>query len=532
MGGGFARFAAGTCKMGEENPILIQMLLAAPMLADDVFLSPEAEAVMKGRAYASVTYTWNGRAAKLRDMFPLGVNWYHDGMAEAQHFGRILVYDKQTDAEGILFGARLLAMLMTLCTTVLVFFWASKLSNRPWAGVLAAILWAFNPLALGYGHLAITEPGIALFLPLAVWWFVRTTNQPTYRNMIVLGILSALAMEMKFLALFLGPIFLVLLAIRLAQTRTLPSWSRIASCIGCFLAGAWGTILLIYFPTWSPPPWIAPQDAQALGVPGWFQLFRPLLIPGDFFKAVALKMSHARLGQEAFLNGEWSHTGWWYYYPVAMIYKTPLPLLVLAVAAAGFAARRIRTITFEALAPWVASALFLLLSLTSTINIGVRHMLPVYPMLAVGIATMVTHWPSKMQFGAWLLTGLVGVTALVSHPDYIPACNLLAGGTDSGYQVLVDSNYDWGQDGKRLKHWMEHHGVERVYLDFFGTQTAIEWHDIPNQRVDAARAKKITNGWLVVSVSQLMRPEWAWLRETRPPDDRIGYTLFAYRLSP
>jgi hypothetical protein len=238
------------------------------------------------------------------------------------------------------------------------------------------------------------------------------------------------------------------------------------------------------------------------------------------------------LGQEAFLNGEWSHTGWWYYYPVAMIYKTPLPLLVLAVAAAGFAARRIRTITFEALAPWVASALFLLLSLTSTINIGVRHMLPVYPMLAVGIATMVTHWPSKMQFGAWLLTGLVGVTALVSHPDYIPACNLLAGGTDSGYQVLVDSNYDWGQDGKRLKHWMEHHGVERVYLDFFGTQTAIEWHDIPNQRVDAARAKKITNGWLVVSVSQLMRPEWAWLRETRPPDDRIGYTLFAYRLSP
>jgi hypothetical protein len=531
MGGGYARITAGTCKMGEENPILIQMLLAAPMLAHDVTLSPDAKAIMKGKAYAPVTYSWDGRSAPLRNLFPLGVNWYHNGMAEAQHFGRILVYDPANDAEGMLFGARFVAMLMTLVTTVLVFVWGWQLTNHPWTGVMAASLWAFNPLALAYGHLAITEPGIALFLPMAVWWFVRTVNTPTYPNVAILGMLSALAMEMKFLALFLGPIFLVLLAVRLAQKGAPSSWPLFASRVGCFFAAAWGTILVIYFPSWSPPPWIATEEARALGIPTWFQSLRPALIPGDFFKAVALKIAHARLGQDAFLNGEWSRMGWWYYYPMAMIYKTPLLLLVLAGTAAGVALRHARSMAFEAVTPWVASVMFLLLSMTSTINIGVRHMLPVYPMLAVGIAVVINRCSQKLQYGAWLATGSIGISALVTYPDYIPACNLLAGGTANGYQVLVDSNYDWGQDGKRLMRWMEENHVSHVYLDFFGTQTAIGWHQIPNTHVTAEEAKQINKGWLVVSVSQLMRPEWSWLRESRQPNARIGHTLFAYRLS-
>jgi hypothetical protein len=78
---------------------------------------------------------------------------------------------------------------------------------------------------------------------------------------------------------------------------------------------------------------------------------------------------------------------------------------------------------------------------------------------------------------------------------------------------------------------MQDNGVAHVYLDFFGTQPAIEWHQIPNTRVNAEQARQLRQGWLVVSVSQLMRPEWDWLRGVRPtPDARIGYTLFAYRL--
>jgi hypothetical protein len=128
------------------------------------------------------------------------------------------------------------------------------------------------------------------------------------------------------------------------------------------------------------------------------------------------------------------------------------------------------------------------------------------------------------------LCGWLAVVAGMAYPDFIPYTNEFGGGTAHGYKVLIDSNYDWGQDGKRLKRWMEANGVAHIYLDFFGTQPAIEWHKIANTRVNAEQARQLRDGWLVVSASQLMRPEWSWLRESRQPDERIGYTLFAYRL--
>jgi hypothetical protein len=77
---------------------------------------------------------------------------------------------------------------------------------------------------------------------------------------------------------------------------------------------------------------------------------------------------------------------------------------------------------------------------------------------------------------------------------------------------------------------MQENNVSHIYLDYFGTQASIEWHKIPNTRVNADQARQIRNGWLVVSVSELMRPEWSWLRESRQPSDRLAYTLFVYRL--
>jgi hypothetical protein len=77
---------------------------------------------------------------------------------------------------------------------------------------------------------------------------------------------------------------------------------------------------------------------------------------------------------------------------------------------------------------------------------------------------------------------------------------------------------------------MVEHQVGAIYLDFFGTQPAIEWHKIPNQRVTAETAKQIQNGWLAVSVSNLMRPEWDWLRRSQRPVDKIGHTIFVYQL--
>ena len=114
-------------------------------------------------------------------------------------------------------------------------------------------------------------------------------------------------------------------------------------------------------------------------------------------------------------------------------------------------------------------------------------------------------------------------------PDYLGYFNVFVGGPAHGYKYLIDSNYDWGQDAKRLKAFLDDRHIGQIYLDYFGTQYSIEYLKIPNTRIDAEKARQIVQGWLVVSASQLMRPEWSWLRETHQPIARVADTLFVYQ---
>ena len=278
---------------------------------------------------------------------------------------------------------------------------------------------------------------------------------------------------------------------------------------------------------WAPAPPMPQQQATALGVPGWFQAFRPLLIPPDFFKGLALTLGHSKMGHEEYLLSGWSHEGWWYYYPFTMFLKSPLAFIALLVTAAGvFLRNRARTRPLEGVA-WVCAALYLLAAMTSKVNIGVRHLLPIFPLLTVGIGCAI---PRLKQ---WLVGGLVAwqaIICLISAPLYLQFFSEAVGGASNGYKYLIDSNYDWGQDAKRLKAFLNERGVDHIYLDYFGTQFSIEYLKIPNTRTDANKAREIKQGWLVISASQLMRPEWAWLRESRPPTERVAWTLFVYRL--
>ena len=105
----------------------------------------------------------------------------------------------------------------------------------------------------------------------------------------------------------------------------------------------------------------------------------------------------------------------------------------------------------------------------------------------------------------------------------------MVGGAQNGYKYLVDSNYDWGQDAKRLKKFLDARGIQHIYLDYFGTQYSIEYLKIPNTRVGPEEARQIKQGVLVVSVSELVRPGWEWLREARQPIARVADTLFVYQ---
>ncbi len=162
-----------------------------------------------------------------------------------------------------------------LATGLLVFLWARSLSNNT-GGLLAMVAWCFNPLALAYGHLIITDPGIALMLPLTVWMFSRFLETPRPRTALLAGIAFAAALLTKYTAVILIPIFVALAAVawwRQKRSAHQPSARNVFSNVLLLFAVTWGIVLLLYVPHLSPPPLISPEDADRLQVPGLVHKF-------------------------------------------------------------------------------------------------------------------------------------------------------------------------------------------------------------------------------------------------------------------
>jgi hypothetical protein len=508
-----------------EHPPLSQMLPAIPLLFVDIKYSDNARALLEDRAGYPWTRPWFGPVRAWQDYFPNGRNnWYFWALPEAQLFGQMFVYDGNNDGDGIMFAGRCVQILLTLAVGALIFFWVRLATANEFAALCALALWVFNPNALAHGHLITTDIGITLAMPAAIFLFARFLESPTNRNMALCGAVTGVALMMKFTAITLAPMYVVLTALSWKKLRA--ANVNIAKMTAIGFAATWAVVLLVNFPRWLPAPPMSEAQANALGVPGWFQGFRPLLIPPDFFKGLALTLGHSKTGHEGYLLGEWSQQGWWYYYPVVLFLKSPLAFSALLVTAAVvFLKNRARARPLE-WAAWASAALFLLAAMTSKVNIGVRHLLPMFPLFIVGIGCAI---PRLKQ---WLAGGLVAwqaVICLLCAPLYLQFFSEAVGGANNGYKYLIDSNYDWGQDAKRLKAFLDERHIGQIYLDYFGTQYSIEYLKIPNTRIDAEKARQIVQGWLVISASQLMRPEWSWLRETRQPTARVADTLFVYQ---
>jgi hypothetical protein len=55
---------------------------------------------------------------------------------------------------------------------------------------------------------------------------------------------------------------------------------------------------------------------------------------------------------------------------------------------------------------------------------------------------------------------------------------------------------------------------------------------VPADFVKPAQVPKRRDGYLVISATRLMAPQYQWLRETHNPLTRIGNLLFVYELPP
>jgi len=168
-------------------------------------------------------------------------------------------------------------------------------------------------------------------------------------------------------------------------------------------------------------------------------------------------------------------------FPRAFAYKTPLPVLcLLALAVFAAIARREswRIGSLSRINPLAAFALvYGAIAIGSQLNIGHRHILPIYPVLFIGCGAIAYGLRTNQRAvfaaaAAVFLLWQIGESFAI-RPNYLAYFNEAAGGPSRGYKHLVDSSLDWGQDLPALKSWIDDHrgivGQKPFYLAYFGT---------------------------------------------------------------
>jgi hypothetical protein len=268
-------------------------------------------------------------------------------------------------------------------------------------------------------------------------------------------------------------------------------------------------------------------------------------------------------GHPGYLLGMRSDKGWWYYFPVVFAVKSTIAALVATalLAAAGIRAivarmsHQDRGADSQSAAPrlpngpvpglsapflWcgllIPPTVYFLFSMTSAIDIGMRHILPVYPFLYVAAAAMLARaLPKKAALFAMVALGVLQIGECASiAPDYLAFFNAASGGPGNGPRYLLDSNVDWGQDLKKLRVWLDAHGTRTAYINYFGN-AEMPYYGVRAKNFPAPMDEK---GWdemddfAIASVTPLYGvyvplEQMARLR-LREPIAKIGWSMYVY----
>jgi 4-amino-4-deoxy-L-arabinose transferase-like glycosyltransferase len=533
LGAGYTYCEGLGFRMHPDQTPLAKMWSALPLTLMHVQIPEESRALLRGRTGYHLDRPWRGDLQESTLLFPKGRDtWYYWPWFEGDRFGQFFLYGGENDADRLLTAARLMQVVLALLAAAVIFLWTNQLSG-PWAGLVACALWVFNPVALAHGHIVQTDTGGTLTMLLSIWSFTHFVQRPRLRNALLAGVAFGVALATKLSTLLLLPTFVVIAGVvwmRLPVEKR--QWLPFIRHIPMFLLCSWAIILITYAPHWAPAPPLDEEQAAWLNIPTWFETLRPVLIPRDFFKAVALLITTSHEGHNGYLFGKFSLEGWWYYYPVAFALKTPIAFLALTIMSLFGLLRRIRTTPVEQLVPWISAGVFFALAMLNKTDVGVRHLLPVYGLLSVAVASQWALFRRAGKAASLVLLAWLVAVSFLARPFYIEYFNEFVGGARNGYKYLLDSNLDWGQDLKRLKKYLAARKVTPCYLAFSGVEKAVSYYGINCSIVEEPEARQLQQGTLVISAMLLMRPEWTWLREQHQLIDRVGYSLFIYDIGP
>lgn len=395
----------------------------------------------------------------------------------------------------------------------LVTFWWTRRSFGDLAAVFATLLLTFTPPILAHAGLSTTDMALTATLGAAFLAMLTWLEDPAWKRTMIFGPALAAAVLSKFSALVFFPAAAVVAGAFYSMDVRV-SWRELAAVAQARLARFACALLIACVVIWA----------------GYRFSFDKIPAP-ELREGIHDVRAHNRIGHTSYLLGKTSETGFWYYYPVVLAVKTPLALAGLAGVGLWVSWRRRGTAAY--LMPVAFGAGVLGVALFSRINIGVRHVLPVYIAFAIlGGIGAARLWERSRWISAALMVWMIASSAL-SHPDYLAYFNELGGRQPE--KIVVDSDLDWGQDVNRLGARLRELGASDVALSLFFTGKLVEEHGFPAFRMIDPDGP--LPGWNAVSVTALKifhhydsraHPELPPWPERVAPTERVGKSILLF----
>lgn len=512
--------------------------------------------------------------------FPTETDAWQKNVNDQWEFGSYFLYRMGNPVDKMIFWGRIPMILVLILLGFYIFKFAREFFGNKVA-LLSLFLFSFSPTFLAHGRLVTTDVGAATGVVIATYYFLKFLEKNTWKNLIGAGIALGLALLTKFSTILLFPFFILLLLFwTIKNSSNFKDFFKILSRY--FLRFI--LILLISFliigvfyqyHVWNYPPEKQAKDTQSiLSSPNYHSIVwmadKPILRPfAQYLLGLIMATQRTSGGETIYFFGEISSTGWKTYFPFVYLIKEPLTFHVLTLIALLFVifsiikqpfwlnawqkTREWLNFHFPEFAFISFIIIYWIVSLSSNLNIGVRHLLPLFPFTFILISSVIINLTKTpfLKIKLAILGGLIFwqiISVISIYPYFLAYFNELIGGDEKGYLYLADSNLDWGQDLKRLSQWVNKRGIDKIYVDYSGgydkTYYSTEKHYLKekflpwwNER-DPKELPK--NSYLAVSVFFLQRERgvpvagfsgsrghYRWLDKYQPIA-KIGYSIFVY----
>ena len=498
IGAGYSYLSQQDFRINAEHPPLIKDLSAVPLLFLDL-------------------------------NFPLEDAAWTEGVNNQWIFGNKFIFNSGNDADQIIFWARLPMLLVLVSLGWFLFWWIKKEFNKE-AALMTLFFFSFSPNLIAHGRLVTTDIGAILGLVLSTYFWLKFLRNPSNKNVLFAGLIFGFSMLLKFSLALLIPFFgIITLTYAIIKKKNLVQYLGKSVLIG--LIG----MVFVVWPVYQVHVTNYPAERQVIDTASMLQptMMNPLReflisiadIPiirsiGLYFTGLLMATQRTAFGNTTYFLGEMANSSYRDYFPIVYLLKVPIAFHVLTLTAIGLSifkrAKKARLIikdkiesNFTEFSMLVFLIIYWLTSVLGNLNLGIRHLLPVFPFTYVLVSLCLIGFiktikkPILKKISVFFISFCLGwyaASSLVNYPYYISYFNEIVG-TDNGYKYVVDSNYDWGQDFKRLVKWVEENNIERIKIDYFGGADVryylgdkAEWFD---------SSSGVQKGYLAVSTTYL-----------------------------